>query len=275
MHKSSFSHCRASSHLSGLLLSIVFICGLSIDAGAQKAKRADSEKGKGVITPGKAKKGSRHPAYSVVVDDPALPRVLIVGDSISIGYTAPTRKCLKGVANVHRVRANAGDTQRGLEQLDHWLKPELGKWDLIHFNFGLWDLCYRNPKTKNQGNRDKQTGKLTHTVDEYSRNLEEIVVRLKKTGATLVFATTTPVPEKEPGRIAGDAIRYNKAALVVMKKHGIKVNDLHSTIAPQMEVMAKAPGDVHFKPKGYQYLAAQTAKVISENLPEKPRDQNE
>ena len=48
----------------------------------------------------------RHPAFAKVEDTPGLPRVLLLGDSISIGYTLPVRERLKDVANVHRAPAN-------------------------------------------------------------------------------------------------------------------------------------------------------------------------
>lgn len=220
----------------------------------------------GIITPGVVKKGSKHPAYAKVTDDPSLPRVLLIGDSISIGYTAATRKLLTGKANLHRIRENAGNTARGLKRIDQWLDSKNGQWDIIHFNFGLWDLCYRNPKSKNQGNRDKVNGKLTATIEEYSDNLEAIVLKLKRTNATLIFATTTPVPAGEVGRIEGDAVKYNQAALKIMQKHGVIINDLHSAIAPQMQQLAKGRGDVHFKAKGYQLLAQKTSESITEQL---------
>ena len=54
-------------------------------------------------------------------DVAGLPRVLLIGDSISIGYTLPTRELLKGKANVHRILTNGGPTIRGLVQIDSWL----------------------------------------------------------------------------------------------------------------------------------------------------------
>ena len=183
----------------------------------------------GVITPGAASKKTRNsnPAFAKVIDDPALPRVLIIGDSISIGYTAATRDLLAGKVNLHRVPGNAGNTAMGIAGLPKWLSSKKGTWDLIHFNWGLWDLCYRNPKSKNQGNRDKENGTLTHTPEVYAANLEKIILELKKTGAILVFATTTPVPEGEAGRKVGDDEIYNEAALEVMKRHGIATTDLY------------------------------------------------
>ena len=47
------------------------------------------------------------PAFEPVKDDPTLPRILLIGDSISIGYTPATRKLLAGKANVHRIPENA------------------------------------------------------------------------------------------------------------------------------------------------------------------------
>ncbi|NWK54148.1 SGNH/GDSL hydrolase family protein [Verrucomicrobiaceae bacterium N1E253] len=225
----------------------------------------------GIITPGKPKRGNRHPAFAKVVDDPSLPRVLIIGDSISIGYTAPVRAQLEGEANVHRIRANAGNSGRAIGKLDHWLDPKNGAWDVIHFNFGLWDLCYRSPQSKNQGNRDKVHGKLTHDIPTYSKNLETIVKRLKQTGATLIFAMTTPVPKGEAGRKLGDDLLYNEAARKVMQKHGVIINDLYALAAPSMKQWGKAPGDVHFKPQGYVALGKQTAEVIRRTLPKKTK----
>src|SRR5262245_19998634 len=74
------------------------------------------------------------PSFAAVQDDPTLPRVLLIGDSISMGYTLPVRRKLAGKYNVHRPPANCGNTARGLKQLDEWIGE--GKWDVIHFNFG-------------------------------------------------------------------------------------------------------------------------------------------
>lgn len=223
----------------------------------------------GVGLPGEASAATRkvNPAYAIVVDDPALPRVLLIGDSISIGYTAPAREALAGKVNLHRIPENGGDTRRGLDNLAKWLAPENGSWDLIHFNWGLWDLCYRNPEAETQGNRDKVHGTLTHTSAEYAANLEQLARQLQQTGAKLIFATTTPVPEGELGRKVGDDIIYNQAAREVMKRLGIPVNDLHHIMADRMSDYARAPGDVHFTPEGSELLGKAVAKTIISALP--------
>ena len=66
-------------------------------------------------------------AFAEVVEDPALPRVLIIGDSISIGYTPPLREILMGKVNVHRIPVNGGPTTRGVQNIDSWLGDT--KWE--------------------------------------------------------------------------------------------------------------------------------------------------
>src|SRR5690348_9575868 len=59
-----------------------------------------------------------HPSLVDVPDDPKLPRVLLIGDSISMEYTIPVRRLLEGRANVHRVPENGGPTLTGLAKID-------------------------------------------------------------------------------------------------------------------------------------------------------------
>jgi len=157
-----------------------------------------------------------------------LPRVLLIGDSICGGYQQGVKKRLAGKAIVVKNAGNAQHTRTGLEKLDEWLGND--EWDVIHFNWGLWDLAYRNFQSKNFGHLDKVDGELTTPLDEYEKNLRKLVARLKKTGATLIWANTTPVPEGEPGRIKGGAIKYNAVATKIMKEHGIAINDLHAEV---------------------------------------------
>ncbi len=79
-----------------------------------------------------------------IEDVTGLPRVLIIGDSISIGYTLPVRALLKDKANVHRILTNGSATKNGLENLKKWLGDS--KWDVIHFNWGLHDIKFVEDK---------------------------------------------------------------------------------------------------------------------------------
>ena len=192
------------------------------------------------------------------------PNVLIIGDSISIGYTPTVIAELEDTANIFRIPANGGNTGKGLKQLDNWLGTQ--RWDVIHFNWGLWDLCYRNPKSKVQGNRDKVGGKLTTSLEQYEKNLDKLVSRLKKTKAKLIWASTTTVPKGEAGRKKDDDNKYNEAAVRVMKKHGVAINDLNNVsdlFPPELFI---GPGNVHFKTAGSKKLAETVAKSILKSL---------
>lgn len=203
-------------------------------------------------------------AFSNPKDSPALPRVLLIGDSISIGYTVPVRKLLADKANVHRIPGNGQTAAYGVGQLPKWLGS--GKWDVIHFNWGLWDLCHRNPESTNQGHRDKVHGTILASPEVYRQSLEQAVGILKKTGATLIWCNTTPVPEGEAGRKLGDDLIYNQIAREVMEKNGIRINDLHSHALKKLPGIQIKPGDVHFTDAGSAYLAEQVARSIEEGI---------
>ena len=198
-----------------------------------------------------------------------LPQVLVIGDSISIGYMKPLVEALEGVANVQRPKANCGPTTRGLEQLKKWLGKS--EWDIIHFNWGLHDLCYRHPKSKVQGNRDKVNGTIAVPLEEYEKNLNSLVIQLKKTRAKLIWASTTFVPKGEAGRRVGDEIKYNAIAEKIMNKHGVTINDLHQLTASLPATSFTKPGDVHFTPAGYAKLASQVAGTIKSALKAKEK----
>jgi len=230
---------------------------------------------------GKAAPKPTNPALIDVADESGQPRVLLIGDSISIGYTLGVRQKLKGLANVHRPPENTGDTAFGLTRLDGWLGQ--GHWDVIHFNFGLHDLKYLDAKG-NYVSPEKGTQVASPKV--YGEQLRALTLRLKATGAKLVFATTTPVPVGTKGRVAGDEKAYNAVAMGVMKDLEVPVDDLCGFVVEQQ--MKKAPpagpdvkhakgnrqadgiqchANVHFTEQGYQQLSEQVAASIQKVLP--------
>ncbi|MFH1742731.1 MAG: SGNH/GDSL hydrolase family protein [bacterium] len=188
-----------------------------------------------------------------------LPKVLIIGDSISIGYTEPLVEILDGRAVVEHNPGNAQHSGYGLANLDSWLGDT--KWDVIHFNHGLHDLKYVDKDGKNT--KSKETGHIQIPLDQYKKNMEAIVVHLKKTGAKLIFATTTPFPDKPDGplREPDQTEKYNAVALRIMKKHGVEVNDLYSFALPRLETL-QIPNNVHFTPDGSQALAEEVATHV-------------
>lgn len=183
----------------------------------------------------------RSSCWDFVQDDATLPRVLLIGDSVSGGYTLATRATLAGRANVHKAPENCGPTANGLKKIDIWLGD--GHWDVIHFNFGLHDS--RTP------------------VADYEKRLHQIVARLKKSGATLIWASTTPRPaDGKEGPVLVDAvIERNDIAARVMREHDIAIDDLYTAVLPHLAEMQN-PKDVHFNANGYSFLGSQVATAI-------------
>jgi len=183
-------------------------------------------------------------AWDYVKDDPALPRVLLIGDSISRGYTLAVRAALKGKANVHRAPENCGGTRNGLKKLPVWLGA--GKWDVIHFNFGIHDRKV--------------------PPEEYEKSLNTIAEQLAATGAKLIWASSTPLPADGKDLDDRDMVAKNEIAAKVMKARGVPVNDLYTFIQPRLAEL-QIPKDCHFNGKGYEVLGARVAEQILAALP--------
>jgi acyl-CoA thioesterase-1 len=196
-----------------------------------------------------------NPVYAPIAEQPGLPRVLLIGDSISVGYTLPVRKLLGGETNVLRIPTNGGTSGNGVFQMDAWLGKQ--KWDAIHFNFGLHDLKRLND------------GEPQVPIALYERYLRLFVKRLRATGAKLIWATTTPVPEGPvaPPRKPEDVVAYNAAALRVMQENGVAIDDLYAFALPRLKEIQR-PVNVHFTDAGSEALAAQVAAAIRKALAE-------
>lgn len=201
----------------------------------------------------------------------ALPNVLIIGDSISIGYTPFVKQLLAGRANVMRPvlengkAENCQGTNNGVKNIKGWLGDT--KWDVIHFNFGLHDLKHVDPVSgKNSTNANDP---LQADIKQYKKNLKKIVTVLKTTEAKLIFATTTPYPNKVDGplRLPNMPQKYNKVAVRIMNKNGIQINNLHAFVVPRMSEIQK-PHNVHFTEAGSKALAEKVADRIKEALEE-------
>jgi acyl-CoA thioesterase-1 len=202
-------------------------------------------------------------------DDPELPRVLVIGDSISMNYHESAKQALAGVANYHRIEGNGFSSQHGVENAELWLgeyEREGFGWDVIQFNHGLHDL-----KQDYDADTD-HFGAYAVPPQDYQRNLERLISILKRTGARLVWCTTTPVPNHNKGRYArrkGAAREYNEAAREVVSRHPeLLVTDLYGLIE-EAELFDdwRETQDVHFyRPEEREFLGQAVADGIRRAL---------
>ena len=196
-----------------------------------------------------------------------LPRVLILGDSISIGYTPFVREMLDGEAIVVRpmrnekAAENCAGTTYGRQRIDEWLKIDGGDFDVIHFNWGLHDLKRVEAGTGRNSNNPEDPRQAE--PDAYRKQLAEIVDKLVATDAQLILCTTTPVPDGgvKPHRDPADVQRYNLIAKEVVKPHRIQIDDLYTATNDRLSEIQR-PVNVHFTPDGSKFLARHVAASI-------------
>jgi acyl-CoA thioesterase-1 len=200
--------------------------------------------------------------------DPKLPRVLLIGDSISIGYTVPVRKYLAGKATVHRPPDNCQHTGYGLEKLGGWLGE--GKWNVIHFNWGIWDTHYLDVTSGElvgsniEMTRPRESIRIRHDLDHYRANLEQLVGELKQTGGRLIWASSTPILFRTGERFK-DLERYNAVAASVMKKNNIAIDDLYALSLPNATTW-QSDDRCHFAPMGNEKLGQAVGEAILREL---------
>lgn len=239
---------------------LILICGLA--PALTHAQQAEPEKGS----------RAEHKVQDLrFTPDPKLPNVLLLGDSISIGYHNDVTLMLKGKANVFRplnpkngAAENCSDTGKGVANIDTWLAMQ-PKWDIIHFNWGLHDIKHVKPGTVEVSTSPGDPS--LRTLAEYQANLEIIIGKLKPTGAKLIFCTTTPVAPGTTGpyRRDEDVVIYNKAATGIMAEKGIAIDDLYAFAKPRLEKI-QLPKNVHYSSEGSKELAGEVANSITSQL---------
>jgi lysophospholipase L1-like esterase len=179
-----------------------------------------------------------------------LPRVLLIGDSITRGYYPIVQKQLAGKALVDRLSSSAFITDPMLADqiamvLDHT------HYDIIHFNNGMhgWQ----------------------HSEEEYRAGFPMILETIRKhaPSAKLIWASTTPlkasIPVKSDEPRASDEriAARNAIALEIVKTQGFAVNDLYTPMLGHPELHAD---NIHFNPQGTELQGKQVAEQIEKFL---------
>jgi lysophospholipase L1-like esterase len=191
---------------------------------------------------------------------PELPRVLLIGDSIRLGYAPLVAKRLQGRAVVLSPADNGGDSGNVLKNLERWAVEQ--KPDVVHFNCGLHDLKL-----------DKKSKRYQVALEQYEANLRQIVARLRKLDAPLVFASTTPIHDERHAkrgasfdRLEADVGRYNEAARQVMKEAGVPVHDMHWVVKQEGADKLLSGDGTHYTPEGNERLAEAVADCVLRQL---------
>lgn len=199
-------------------------------------------------------------AASPPVPGPKLPTVVLLGDSIRMGYAPLVARRLTGRATVVSSAANGGDSANLLRYLGEWAIQE--KPAVVHFNCGIHDLKFF-PKT----------GKHQVEPAQYQENLRKIVAQLRETGSALIFASTTPLLEQRRAASkaeyvvrGADAQLYNVAAVAVMQECGVPVHDLHGLVEGEGADRLLAADGVHFTAEGKERLAEAVADCVLRQL---------
>lgn len=207
-----------------------------------------------------------------IPDDLKLPRVLVIGDSISMNYHEAAKSALAGIANYHRIEGNCFSTEHGVKQMEIWLGNYQEKglhWDVIQLNHGLHDL--KQPYDAKTG----EWGDYAVPLTAYKANLEKEIAIMRKTGAKLIWCSTTPVPNDNKGAYArrkGASKVFNDAALEVIRRHpDILVTDLHAVVdGSQVFDNWRKGGDVHFYQKEEQKILGEAVAATVRKAIEKP-----
>jgi len=184
-------------------------------------------------------------------------QILLIGDSIRMGYCGHVKELLADRADVRYPDENCSSSQNILIKLVQWANLcDREQVDIVCFNCGQWDAAHFNYELE----------PLT-SLQEYRKNLYAIVRQLRKLfpKARLVFITTTPMnpdyPENCNPRTTEEINAYNHAAKQVMAELGIVVNDLFAA--------AESLGTeyyidyCHFTPEGYKFLGNQVFECIT------------
>jgi len=183
-------------------------------------------------------------------DKTDLPRVLLVGDSITRGYFGDVEKHLAGKAYCARLTTSKCVSDPTFND-DLQLMLKQYKFSVIHFNNGLHGWGY--------------------TEDQYRDGLASTVAAVKQHSgdAKFIWATTTPMRESSDLQKFSEQTERvkvrNKLAGEIMKKQQVTTDDLFELVKDHPDWTS---GDgVHFNAGGNEALAKQVAESVMQHLP--------
>ncbi len=188
-------------------------------------------------------------------------KIMLIGDSIRMGYDEYVKNALQGVAEVYYPGENCRFAEYVLRYAHEW-KSELkldDSVDLVHWNAGLWDaleLFGDDPLT---------------SFSYYGEAIARIDKRLRMIfpNAKIVFATSTNVSEKmaDPNFMRHNSTiqKYNSIALSALSGTDTVINDLYALTAALPD--SYRSDWVHFyTPEGTEAIGGRVLEVICKEL---------
>ena len=237
-----------------------------------------------VVSPGD--KPHAYDVRTVMIEDPRLPRILLLGDSISGGYFPGVRQRLDGQGTVLGETAFTG---QGKAAYRFYTSPaalregglatflaERGPFDIVHFNMGIHEFAWVNAPNYLKGKKltEADPAHVKTEADAYAARLRDVVALIRKAGAVPVFATSTAT--KADGVIAhfpyylSNCQAFNAAAERTMRELDVRVVDIYGLIQPRIEEFIS--GDlIHFKPEASAEMATLIAAQLRDKLGTRPR----
>ncbi len=191
------------------------------------------------------------------VADQSRPRVLVYGDSISMGYKPRLAALLGDKAYVDHWCGFAGG-----HKIDKRIYREAAAsapYDVIVFNNGLHSTHWTPDKVT-----DKQ---VCDSYRDMATALREGAPKAK-----LIYLNTTPVNDgqtNKDGPLGFDkrndvVVRLNKFAEQVMKEEGIEVIDAYDMLKDKLDLMVR--DGFHWTGKGYDMIAEKVRGEVEKEL---------
>lgn len=180
-----------------------------------------------------------------------LPRVLLIGDSITRDYYPEVEKRLAGKAYVGRLSSAAFAADPALRQQVQMVLSQY-KFDVIHFNNGMHGWHYSEAA--------------------YGQALPALIATLRSNApqARLIWANTTPLRDGKgangdpPAEYSDERVAArNKIAGEIMAAQKIRINDLFTPMLGHPDYHSD---NVHFNGQGVQVQAAKVAEVVEREL---------
>ena len=211
-----------------------------------------------------------NPRMDLGVEDPRLPRVLIIGDSISGHYLYEVRELMRGKANVIGESSMGKGTWASMgprfyradwaakdDNLRKFL-AERGPFDIVHFNNGIHNFSRANPGDEKP----------------YAEQLRKVVATIRESGAVCLFANSTGtlgdnVIPNSP-RYLSNCRAFNAAAEAVMKELNVPVTDIYGLIQPRIKELISSDL-IHPKAEASPLMADLIARRLSEALAQLPK----